>query len=71
MIIKWFARGGGIEKAGPYDNQVLATNAMRQVAETDEEYKRAVWNGVIRKQLKGYFPADVFVWPEEVEEQNE
>lgn len=76
--IKWFARGGGIAKAGPFDTQIQAVNSMRLVTETDEEYRRATagdWrickSGFIdprsvRPQFKGGFPDDIFVWPEEV-----
>ena len=33
--IKWFARGGGLLKCGPYDSQIEATNALRLTAEPD------------------------------------
>jgi len=65
--IKWFARGGGIAKCGPFKSQVEATAAMRQVTETDQQYARLVaMHGQVRPQLKGGFPVDVFVWPEAV-----
>lgn len=65
--IQWFARGGGIAKCGPFKSQVEATAAMRQVTETDQEYRRLVaMHGPIRPQLKGGFPEDIFVWPEHV-----
>lgn len=63
--IQWFARGGGIAKCGPFKDQVVATEAMRQVTETDRQYTWVVaMHGPVRPQLKGGFPADIFVWPE-------
>lgn len=63
--IVWFARGAGIMKAGPFKTQIEAVNAMRLREETAEEYATATWAGN-RKRLKGGFPDNVFVWPEEV-----
>jgi len=68
-VTKWFARGGNIAKAGPFNTQIDAVNSMRLVSETDEQYRRmrSNWdNGKLRAQLKGGFPDDVFVWPEKV-----
>jgi hypothetical protein len=40
---------------------------MCLVAESDRDYRRFVaMHGPVRPQLKGGFPDDVFVWPEEV-----
>ena len=40
---------------------------MRHVTETDGEYARMItMHGIVRKQLRGGFPDDVFVWPEDV-----
>jgi len=66
--LQWFARGGGIAKCGPFKSQVEASAAMRQCTEDDDEYRRtmAMAGGAYRKQLKGGFPDDVFVWPEYV-----
>lgn len=64
--IVWFARGGGILRAGPFRSQTAAAAALRQVAESDEEYARATCNGVRRARLSGGFPADAFTWPEEL-----
>lgn len=68
--IVWFARGGGIKQCGPFETQVDATNAMRLIEETDSDYARyfACCRDPLdaRPQLKGGFPADIFVWPEEV-----
>lgn len=68
MKIVWYARGGGIAKAGPFATQIQATNSLRQVTETDREYQYATRNGVHRPRLCGGFPADAFVWPEEINE---
>ena len=71
--IKWFAKGGGIAKCGPFDTQIEATNAMRLV-------KREAKTRIVGNFLKGLaevklvhepeqhkeVPDDVFVWPEEV-----
>ena len=64
--VQWFARGGGIAKCGPFPDQVKATEAMRQCTESDEDYRRTMSfaGRAYRKQLKGGFPDDVFVWPE-------
>ena len=65
--VKWFARGGGIAKCGPFRSQVEATAAMRQVAETEEQYAYVVaMHGAFRPRYKGGFPEDIFVWPEHV-----
>lgn len=69
--IVWFARGGGIKQCGPFETQVEAVNAMRQVEESDSDYARFFSScrdplAAMRPQLKGGFPTDVFVWPEEV-----
>lgn len=48
--ILWFARGGGIAKMGPFQNQVEATNALRLAKgkEPDERSKamRDVFNAI-------------------------
>lgn len=65
--IQWFARGGGVAKCGPFADQVAATEAIRQVTETDQEYFRfCTLHGNARPQLKGGFPPDAFTWPEVV-----
>lgn len=64
--IRWFARGGGIFRCGPFASQLAATEALRQVHETDDQYAAALANGAKRKQYRGGFPADAFVWPEEI-----
>jgi len=49
--IVWFARGGGIAKAGPFDSQIEAWEAM--------EYTHEM------KERTGYkHPHDTAVWPE-------
>jgi hypothetical protein len=55
MKIKWFSRGGGIAKCGPFDSQIEATNVLR-----------------LRPKfgINELFPPDMFVWPEEVEEED-
>lgn len=65
--IVWFARGGGIAKAGPFDTQIDAVNSMRLTEETQEQYKKSLWSHT-RDRLRGGFPDDVFVWPEEIDE---
>jgi hypothetical protein len=73
--IKWFARGGDIVKAGPFDTQIKAVNSMRLITESDADYQKARLNFIndgwagrdFRPQFKGGFPDNVFVWPEEVE----
>jgi hypothetical protein len=70
--IKWFARGGGIAKCGPFKSQIEATEAMRLVkyeAQTRIAYDfrkggAKVWLEHIPAQLAEFSP-DVFVWPEE------
>jgi len=51
----WFARGGGIVQSGPFVTQVAAVESMRLAP--DNRYPGD-------EQL---FPADVFVWPEEID----
>jgi hypothetical protein len=41
--IKWFARGGGIAKCGPFDTQLEATNAMRLVEDKGFPQDVFVW----------------------------
>lgn len=53
--IVWFARGGGIVRAGPYKSQVEATKALIMVNSPDGSPR---------------FPLDAFVWPEEVAMKN-
>ena len=71
--IKWFAKGGGIAKCGPFDTQIEATNAMRLV----KRDARTLIKGNFAKgqahvalvhepAQRCEFPDDVFVWPEEV-----
>ena len=48
--IVWYARGGGIAKAGPFPDQVSAFDAMRLAP----HYQTSDFP----------FPADVSVWPE-------
>jgi hypothetical protein len=63
--VKWFARGGGIARSGPFDTQVEATRALRLAPEdahwsdTPAQYARKVRKAAAR------FPPDAFVWPEE------
>ena len=64
--IRWFARGGGVAKCGPFTTQVEATEAIREVEENDMEYKLALLCGEDRNQFKGGFPDNAFVWPEVV-----
>lgn len=61
--IVWFARGGGIKKAGPFDSQVAAVRAMKLI---DEGPNPVRCGNSFREPLRGGFPSDVFVWPEEV-----
>ena len=71
-IIKWFAKGGGIARCGPYDTQVQAINAMRlvkrpaqtRIASDFTKGHAKVW--LVRDEQRKEFPDDVFVWPEEV-----
>lgn len=64
--VQWFARGGGVAQCGSFSSQIEAANAMRLITESDEDYRRYLVNvrGTPRPQLRGGFPADVFVWPE-------
>ena len=51
--VKWFAYGGGISKAGPFDSQVLAYKAMTLIPKC--------------REVQDFpFPKDICVWPEEV-----
>jgi len=69
--VQWFARGGGIAKAGPFKTQIAATDAMRLIKTPAEN--RVVFNfmkgradaALVRiPEQRAEFPADVFVWPE-------
>lgn len=64
--IVWFARGGGITKAGPFATQIEAVASMKMLTETDEEYSNMKWGASppYRPQYRGGFPEDIFVWPE-------
>jgi len=57
--IKWFARGGGILKAGPFNNQIEATKSMIILNHCDNPICPC-------KTVAPTFPDNVFVWPEEV-----
>ena len=48
-LIRWFARGGGVKRCGPFKTQIEATNALRMV----------------EREGGQLFPPDMFVWPEE------
>lgn len=61
--IVWFARGGDIARCGPYDSQVEATNAMRLIDEGPDPVRVG---DSFRDPLRGGFPDNVFVWPEDV-----
>lgn len=56
VTIKWYARGGGILRCGPFDTQVEATKAIRQVQETDEEYRRAMQSLAVREMVADVMP---------------
>jgi len=60
--IVWFARGGGIKKAGPFDFQVAAVKALELI----DEGPAVRCGDSFREPLRGGFPSDMFVWPEEV-----
>lgn len=64
-MIQWYARGGGIAKAGPFDTQIQAVESIREITETYEEWLRATAGREHRSRLCGGFPPDAFVWPEE------
>ena len=49
--LKWFARGGGIARCGPFDSQCDAWNAMRYADK-------------IKEKTRLDHPADTAVWPE-------
>jgi len=50
-VVVWFARGGGIERCGPFKSHVEAVKAMRLVARAGDTAPR--------------YPNDMSVWPEE------
>lgn len=50
--IVWYARGGGIEKCGPFKTQIEAVNAMRMAGRPDEYPADAfVWPEVVKESL--------------------
>jgi hypothetical protein len=61
--IVWYARGGGIERAGPFGSQVEAVAAMRLVPPAPMTALR-ILRGDTEHPART-FPADIFVWPEE------
>jgi hypothetical protein len=71
--IRWYARGGGIARCGPFRSQVEATNAMRLIKTEprtrivpDFHGGRADVRLVHEPGQRQEFPPDVFVWPEEI-----
>jgi hypothetical protein len=54
--IVWYAAGGGIYRAGPYDTEIEAWEHM--ILTDDEQYKQ-----------QSIHPKDTRVWPEYVEVQ--
>jgi hypothetical protein len=71
--VEWFAKGGGIARCGPFKTQVEAVNAMRLVKREattriggDFRKGRAELALVYTPAQTAEFPADIFVWPEEL-----
>ena len=66
--IVWFARGGGIARAGPFDSQLEATAAIRLAPEPELSPAWAHLADPAGRRPAPYreFPVDAFVWPEEV-----
>lgn len=71
--VRWFARGGGIAKCGPFDSQIEATNAMRLVKREARtrigyDFRKGRANvGLVHEPAKrAEFPDDMFVWLEEM-----
>ena len=63
--MKWFARGGGIARSGPFDTQAEAVESMRLITETVEDYERVrLGRKDFRPRIVGEYPEDIFVWPE-------
>ena len=65
--VVWFARGNGVSRIGPFDTQLLATNAIRLALPSDTVTTRTML-GILPKAHASTesFPPDAFVWPEEV-----
>lgn len=64
--MKWYARGGGVRKQGPFGSQIEAVNSLRQIPESEREYARAMfYDEAPRARRVEEFPPDAFVWPEE------
>lgn len=52
---KWYARGGGIARCGPFKTQAEATASLRLVQRLSPDGRPAA---------QDEFPPDAFVWPE-------
>lgn len=68
-VIKWFACGGGIAEAGPFDSQVEAWEAMRLAPPTlpYRERMASIAKGKApRLPAARKHPPDTQVWPERV-----
>lgn len=63
-IIKWFACGGGIAEAGPFDSQVEAWEHMRLAPDASTYHERS-HRGELPKHPRKH-PPDTQVWPERV-----
>ena len=54
--IVWYARGGGIAKAGPYKSQIAAVNAMRLASsepqDVDSVIHRLLYNNMVEGRPK-------------------
>jgi hypothetical protein len=59
--IKWFASGGHIALAGPYDSQMAAYKAF--ILDKDVQEKQRKEHGACCP-----YPYNIIVWPEEVKE---
>lgn len=55
--VVWFAKGGGIAKMGPFKSQAEAARHIRLVKSEATRWAPA---------QQAEFPADAFVWPEEL-----
>lgn len=53
-VTKWYARGGGMSRMGPFRTQEDACEALR-------------YSDAMREETGMLFPENAFVWPESVE----
>ena len=69
--MKWYAKGGGFARCGPFKSQKAATDAMRLIQRpartriaADCRSGRVVLSLVEEPEQRKVFPDDVFVWRE-------